>query len=39
MKTTFGVYYNDEYVKQSGKWLIAKRISTFAWQDKQALGL
>lgn len=38
MKTTFGIYYNDEYVKQNGTWLIAKRTSNFAWQDKQELG-
>ncbi|WP_243350229.1 nuclear transport factor 2 family protein [Parabacteroides sp. FAFU027] len=35
VKTTNGVYYNDEYLKQNGKWLIANRKSTFAWQDKQ----
>ena len=34
MKITNGVYYNDEYVKQKDKWLISKRKSTFAWQEK-----
>jgi hypothetical protein len=38
MKTAIGVYYNDEYVKQDGHWLIAKRKATFAWQDKTELS-
>ncbi len=38
MKTTMGVYYNDEYVKENNQWLIAKRMSHFAWRDKQPLG-
>lgn len=37
MKTTMGVYYHDEYVRQNGQWLIAKRRSNFAWQEKQEL--
>lgn len=38
MKTSMGVYYNDEYVKENGKWLIAKRQSTFAWRDMQPMN-
>ena len=38
MKTTIGVIYNDEYVRQGGRWFISKRISNFTWQDKQPLG-
>ena len=38
MKTTSGVYYHDEYVKQNGNWLIAKRTSTFSWQEKTELA-
>jgi len=38
MKTSIGVYYNDEYVRENGVWLIAKRISTFDWQEKRELG-
>ena len=38
MKTTIGVYYQDEYVRENNRWLIAKRTSTFDWQDKQELG-
>lgn len=37
MKTTFGVYYNDEFVKENGTWFIAKRTSNFVWQDKTEL--
>lgn len=28
-----GVWYEDEYVKQDGKWLIANRTSHFTWTD------
>lgn len=28
-----GVVYKDEYVRQDGKWLIAKRVSRFTWRD------
>lgn len=38
MKSTMGVIYNDEYVRQNGNWLIAKRRSNFAWREKQELG-
>ena len=38
IKTSMGVYYNDEYVRENNRWLIAKRTSNFAWQDKQPLG-
>src|SRR5205085_12650845 len=37
-KQTMGVYYNDEFVKENGHWLIAKRTSNFTWQDNQVLG-
>jgi hypothetical protein len=37
IKTSIGVIYNDEYLKQSNRWFIAKRKSTFVWQDKQDL--
>jgi hypothetical protein len=38
MKTSIGVYYQDEYVRESGRWLIAKRTSKFDWQGKRELG-
>jgi hypothetical protein len=38
MKTTIGVYYQDEYVRENGRWLIAKRRSVFDWEDKRELG-
>ncbi len=38
MKTTIGVYYQDEYAREGGQWLIAKRTSVFDWQDKAELG-
>lgn len=31
--TMQGVYYDDEYVRMDGKWLIAKRTSHFVWRD------
>ncbi|MGU3472562.1 nuclear transport factor 2 family protein [Paenibacillus sp. D51F] len=33
-----GVHYDDEYVNENGHWLIAKRTSTFAWQDRQEMN-
>lgn len=38
MKTSIGVYYQDEYVRENNRWLIAKRTSVFDWQDKRELG-
>jgi hypothetical protein len=38
MKTTIGVYYHDEYARENGRWLIAKRRSVFDWEDKRELG-
>lgn len=38
MKTSIGVYYQDEYVRENGRWLIAKRRSVFDWEDKRELG-
>jgi hypothetical protein len=34
IKTTMGVYYNDDYVKKDNAWLIQKRVSNFVWQEK-----
>jgi len=38
IKTTMGVYYHDEFVKENNRWLIAKRKSTFAWQERTEMG-
>ena len=38
MKTSLGVFYNDDYVRENGRWLIAKRVSNFHWEDKRELG-
>ena len=38
MKTTFGVIYNDEYLKINGHWLINKRQSNFTWTEKTEFG-
>jgi ketosteroid isomerase-like protein len=37
-RNTNGVFYNDEYVRQGGQWLISKRTSYFTWRDEQAIG-
>jgi hypothetical protein len=36
VKTSIGVRYNDEYVRENGKWLIRKRTSFFDWMEKEA---
>lgn len=33
MATHQGVWYEDEYIKVGGKWLIANRTSHFTWAD------
>lgn len=35
MMTTQGVSYDDEYVRDNGHWLIAKRTSHFVWSDNK----
>ena len=37
IKTTMGVHYNDEYVKQGNRWFIAKRKSFFDWRERNEL--
>jgi hypothetical protein len=32
MKTSIGVYYQDEYVREDNRWFIAKRKSVFDWK-------
>ncbi|PBQ30906.1 bile acid 7-alpha-dehydratase [Sphingobacteriaceae bacterium] len=34
MKTTIGAIYKDDYVRIENRWLIAKRIGNFNWQEK-----
>jgi hypothetical protein len=38
IKQTSGVYYDDEYVRRGGKWLIARRVSHFAWRDRDEVA-
>ena len=33
-KTNIGAYYEDEFTRHNGQWLIAHRKATFAWQEK-----
>lgn len=33
LRNSNGVIYNDTYVRQDGKWLIAKRVARFTWRD------
>ncbi|MFD0763278.1 nuclear transport factor 2 family protein [Mucilaginibacter lutimaris] len=37
VKTYIGAVYHDEYIRQDGRWLIAKRIGNFEWQEKMLL--
>ena len=37
MKTSIGVFYTDEFVREDQHWLIAHRKATFAWQEKVEL--
>ena len=37
VEITDGAYYNDEYVKRNGRWLIGKRTTNFVWQKTKEL--
>jgi hypothetical protein len=39
IRHTSGVIYNDEYVRNGGRWLIAKRVSNFAWRTRKEVRL
>jgi hypothetical protein len=34
IKTIIGAIYQDDYVRTNNRWLIARRIGNFDWQDK-----
>ncbi|NGM49721.1 nuclear transport factor 2 family protein [Caulobacter sp. 602-2] len=34
-RNTSGVTYHDEYVRQDGRWLIARRSSDFTWTKRE----
>ncbi|SDH41022.1 nuclear transport factor 2 family protein [Chitinophaga filiformis] len=38
MKTTIGVTYQDDFIRENNRWLIAKRIGNFDWQEKREVG-
>jgi len=38
IRTTMGVHYEDDFVRDNGHWLIAKRKSVFDWQDRQEMA-
>ena len=37
VKTSYGIHYHDEYVRENNQWLFAKRTTVFDWQDKEEL--
>ena len=37
IKNTWGVVYDDEYVRRGTTWLIAKRVSHFTWQVRDEI--
>ncbi|MFD2285003.1 nuclear transport factor 2 family protein [Pedobacter petrophilus] len=38
MKTTIGAIYHDDYILENNRWLIARRIGDFDWQEKTELS-
>ncbi|GAA3951247.1 nuclear transport factor 2 family protein [Chitinophaga oryziterrae] len=38
MKTTIGVIYHDDFVRENNRWLIARRIGNFDWQEKREVN-
>lgn len=39
MKTTLYTIYNDEFVKEDGKWLIKHRTSNFVWREVEEVAM
>lgn len=39
MKTSILAVYNDDFVKEDGRWLIAKRVSDFVWREVEEVML
>jgi hypothetical protein len=37
-RTTMGVHYKDEFVRENGRWLISHRISNCDWQDREEMS-
>jgi hypothetical protein len=37
VRTTMGVTYHDTYLRHDGAWLIATRISNFAWSRREVV--
>jgi ketosteroid isomerase-like protein len=35
MKTTIAAIYQDDYIRENNRWLIAKRTGNFDWQEKR----
>jgi len=35
MKTTIGITYQDDFIRENNRWLIAKRTGNFDWQEKR----
>lgn len=38
MKTTIGVIYQDRFVRENNRWLIAGRTGNFDWQEKREIA-
>ena len=38
IKTKIGAIYQDDYVRESNRWLISKRIGDFEWQEKREVN-
>jgi ketosteroid isomerase-like protein len=38
MKITIGAIYQDDFVRENKRWLIAKRIGNFDWQEKHEVN-
>jgi uncharacterized protein (TIGR02246 family) len=38
IRSTNGVSYKDEYVREGDRWLISNRTSYFTWRDHQEIG-
>lgn len=38
VKTTIGVVYQDDFVRENSRWLVAKRIGNFEWKETREIS-
>lgn len=37
MQSTIGIKYKDDFIRDNNRWLIARRVGSFEWQEKKEI--